>query len=110
MSQSYTVRKDIPLTAGHTLVLALTRDEEIALALIRRNASGAWENAGPAVIIEPTQVMDMVDDDDAVLTFGRITIERKEGMVVVRVDGKLGGKASAEALRAGAEGFLKKIA
>lgn len=110
MSRSYTVRKDVPLTNEHVLVLALMPDEEIALVVIRRAADGRWVNGAPIILIEPANVMDMVDEEDALLTFGPITIERTGGMVVVRIDGKLGGKASAQAMRSAAESFLKKIA
>lgn len=110
MSQSYIARKDIPLTNEHSLVLALLRDEEIALVVIRRTPDRQWENAGPAVIIEPTNVMDLADTDDAVLTYGRFMIERRGGMVAVRIDDKIAGKASSDSFRSAVDSFLNKIA
>lgn len=110
MNHSYLARRDIPLTNEHMLVLAMLRDEEIALAVIRRTADRQWENGGPAVIIEPTNVMDLADTDDAVLTYGRFTVERRGGMVTVRIDDRIAGKASAESFRAGVDAFLNKIA
>jgi hypothetical protein len=110
MSNSYLARKDIPLTNEHMFVLAMLRDEEIALVVIRRTRDRQWENGGPAVIIEPTNVMDLADTDDAVLTYGRFTVERAGGMVTVRIDDKIAGKASAESFRSGVDAFLNKIA
>ena len=110
MSHSYVARKDIPLTNEHALVLALLRDEEIALIVIRRTPDRHWAKAAPAVIIEPTNVMDIGDTDEAVLTYGRYTIERSGGMVKVRIDDKLAGKASTESFRSAVDAFLNKIA
>ena len=110
MSSSYLARRDIPLTNEHMLVLAMLRDEEIALVVIRRTKDRQWENAGPTIIIEPTHVMDLADSDDAVLTYGRVTVERDGGMVTVRIDGKIAGKASTDAFRSGVDAFLNKIA